>query len=401
MTKRLQSQLLAALGLLLAPALYLAHSGFDFVPGTRPASAFCDTDIGAAMERQGHAEELLWRGCLIASETAHYLTRFVTPRMNLRATPRGAQIPVCLDCHDDKAAPGFATMWTRFPRYDPKTGQVEDFAQAIQQEIERRYDGTRPNRADNAITALYFYAARKAEQSQLLFSVDAAAGYELSGSDATAPAQTQDCRAVFEELGWPRGPNAAGVVQGCNLVSDTGHYLQGPLARQWRIDLNCQSCHLAAGNRAGAGSLAHAAVAFPAMHTASKQPIRFDRRVLQCFSKSMNTFDLGLDAQEIGLINLYANWLAQKQRLPIGRLPEGRGIPTLADALGSGASFLAGEKVYERYCRACHGRNGHGGAGPVFNGREPPPIAGPHSFNAAASLADANRFAGFVYANMP
>jgi thiosulfate dehydrogenase len=206
---------------------------------------------------------------------------------------------------------------------------------------------------------------------------------------------------VFEELGWPRGPNAAGVVQGCNLVSDTGHHLKGPLARQWRTDLSCQSCHLAVGNRANAGSLAHAAVTFPAMHTASKQPIRFDRRVLQCFSKSMNTFDLGLDAQEIGLITLYANWLAQKQRLPIGRLPAGRGMPTLEDALGSGSSFLAGEKVYERYCRACHGRNGYGGAGPVFNGREPPPIAGPHSFNAAASLAEANRFAGFVYANMP
>jgi thiosulfate dehydrogenase len=137
------------------------------------------------------------------------------------------------------------------------------------------------------------------------------------------------------------------------------------------------------------------------MHTASHQPIRFDRRVLLCFRKSLNTFDLGLDAQEVMLINLYSNWLAQHQGLYIGEQPEGRGIPVLGESLGSGSSFLAGEKVYAKYCLTCHGRSAYGGAGPVFKGREPPPIAGPHSFNAAASLADANHLAGFVYANMP
>jgi cytochrome c len=398
---RLGYSSVAALALFLGPAVYIARVGFDFEPGQRPASAFCEEDIGALMERRGHAEEMLWRGCLIASETATYLKRFVTPKAGLNAASSDISIPACLDCHDSTTAPNFAVMWTRFPRYDPTTQRVEDFAEAIQREVEHRYGGTRPNRADNTVTALFFYAAEKAAQSRLRFDVDKSFSAAAPVAEVTNLAATDDCRRVFDQMGWPNGSNSPGVVQGCNLISDTGRYLRGPITSYWETGLSCQSCHLEAGTRHGAGNLAHAAVAFPAMHTASHQPIRFDRRVLLCFRKSMNTFDLGLDAQEIGLINLYANWLAQRQDLPIGEQPKGRGIPVLEESQGSGASFLAGEKVYTQLCQACHGRSGYGGAGPLFNGREPPPIAGPRSFNAAASLADAHHLAGFVYANMP
>jgi cytochrome c len=394
-------EFLVVLGLVGTAAAYVAVRGFDFVPGQQPESAFCASDIGDRLDRHGHSEEMLWRGCLIASDTGRHLSRFAPARDLFKAAPDNAAVPSCLSCHDGAKAESFAELWTRFPRYNERTGKVEDFAQAIQDEIELRYGGIRPNRSDNAITALYFYAAAKAAQAGLTFRVEDASASPLAEEELEGLAPSGDCRAKFGKTGWPRGPNAAGVIRGCNLVTDTREHLRGPIARRWRTDVTCQSCHLEAGDRPHAGSLAHAAVVLPHMYTAVNQPIRFDRRVLLCFSNSQNAYDLGLDAREVTDINLYANWLAQKAELPIGAMPEGRGIPLLYDAQGLGASFLAGERVYQQYCQACHGVNGLGGAGPIFRGREPPPIAGPHSFGAAASLTDPYRLAGFVHANMP
>jgi thiosulfate dehydrogenase len=387
--------------IILAPILYIAFKGFSFVPGQFPQSAFCSADIGQRLERQGHSEELLWRGCLLAAETGRYLTRFAPSRGLLRAKADSHGIPSCLSCHDGSKAADFGQMWTRFPRWNARTGEPEDFAQAIQKEIEFRYSGIRPNRSDNAITALHFYAAAKAAQAGLTFRLEAVDAAAPAGSEVERLGPSNDCRRKFEEKGWPRGPNAAAIIRGCNLVTETQKHVRGGIARQWRTDLACKSCHLDAGDKANAGSLAHAAVVLPHMYTAVNQPIRFDRRVLLCFSNSQNWYDLGVDAREITYINMYANWLAQKEGLPIGTLPEGRGIPLLYDAKGLGASFLAGERVYKTYCEACHGVNGLGGAGPVFNGVSPPPVAGPHSFSAAASITNPYRFAGFVYANMP
>lgn len=393
-------ELLVVLGLV-AAAAYVALRGFDFVPGQHPESAFCASDIGDRLDRHGHSEEMLWRGCLIASDTGRHLSRFAPRRDLFTAAPDAAAVPSCLSCHDGMQAESFAELWTRFPRYNERTGEVGDFAQAVQDEIERRYGGIRPNRSDNAITALHFYAAVKAAQAGLTFRVEDASASPLAEEELEGLAPSGDCRAKFEQTGWPHGPNAAGVIRGCSLVTDTREHLLGPIARRWRTDLSCQSCHLEAGDRPHAGSLAHAAVVLPYLYTAVNQPIRFDRRVLLCFNTSLNTYDLGLDAREVAYINLYANWLAQKAGLPIGAMPQGRGMPSLNDGQGLGASFLAGERVYEEHCQSCHGSNGRGGAVPVFRGREPPPVAGPHSFSAAAAFADHQRLAGFIHANMP
>ena len=121
----------------------------------------------------------------------------------------------------------------------------------------------------------------------------------------------------------------------------------------------------------------------PHMHTAANQPIRFDRRVLMCFARSLNWLDFGLDAPEIQPINLYANWLAQRRQLPLGEIPAGRGVPLVYDAFGRGASFVAGERAYRERCLGCHGPNGLGGRLPI-DGQLPPPLAGPQSFSAAA-----------------
>ena len=369
--------------------------GVDFVPGQLPESEDCQTDIGGMMGRDGHSEDLLWRGCLLVRQTADYFSRYTTSR----SVAAGSEPASCISCHDGRQAPTFAVMWIRFPRYNAQIQRTESFADAIRYELDRRYNGTLPVRTDTAITTLYHYAFAKATQAGLTFAMESNA--DLVDPNLLDQEDTTDsCRRVFSQLGQPRGANAPYIVRGCNLITDT-HNRMPTLFQLWRTEIKCESCHREAGNRPYAGSLAQAAVLLPYMKALLNKPIRFDRRVLMCFARSLNWLDIGEDARLLHDIRMYANWLAQKQDLKIGVLYEGRGIPMLVDTYGNGASILAGEKVFNTYCVDCHGVNGWGGMGKVYNNMEPPPIAGPHSFNRTAATSGRNLIAGFAYNNMP
>ena len=370
----------------LALIIYLVQP-IGFKPGAHPPSIFCEKDLGDELIRGGHSEEVLWRGCLIASDTKKAFARFVPPDTK--------QLP-CLGCHDGVKASTFASIWAKFPQVNPNTGIPEDLATAIRREVVLRYGGVMPNRSDNAVTALYFYFAAKAKQANLIFKVDSDTP-KTSVSRESAEAR---CQTKFDAKGWPTGPAATHVVMGCNLMVNPMKYVRGPISQMTKTQMTCESCHREQGDLANAASIGHGAVVLPHMMTSMSQPIRFDRRILMCFARSLGSFDLGLDATEILDINFYANWLAQKAQLPIGQIPPGRGIPLLYDTLGKGQSFLAGEQVYREYCESCHGFAGNGG-GILVDGREPPPIAGPNSFTRAASTSEPFRMAGFIYANMP
>ena len=376
-------------------ALIRFSYGFSYVPGELPKSDECEKDIGALMSRQGHSEDLLWRGCMAVHNTSEQLKRYTTNRFNKSATSEKS----CISCHDGQAAPTFATLWTRFPRFNPTLGKSESFADAIRGEFITRYSGTMPVRTDVSITTIYHYAFAKASQAGLTFAME-------SGDDKIDDGlldrenTTASCRRVFSQFGQPRGPNAPYIVRGCNLVIDT-HNRVPKLMRVWRTDVKCESCHREAGNRPYAGSLAMAAVYLPYMKTLLNKPIRFDRRVLMCFARSLNWIDIGEDSKVLHKIRMYANWLAQKQNLKIGVWYEGRGIPMLPDTVGAGASILAGEAVFKQRCIFCHGENGWGGRGPIYNGIEPPPIAGPNSFNHTAATSHRVILGGFALNNMP
>ncbi len=277
---------------------------------------------------------------------------------------------------------------------------MEDFAQAIQDEIKLRYNGTRPGRTDSAITAIYIYAFTKAKQKGAMFQVEDPSHHPLSEQQFTALKPTDGCKEIFLKKGMPKGINAQFVVKGCNEVTDTGRYVS-PLLRIWSTGMKCSSCHINSGNMPYAGDLGQAAVLMPTMMTDRNKPTRFDRRVLRCYARSMNWFDLGTESPVLPYVRIYSNWLAQKDGLQIGVLYPGRGMPRLYDTLGQGSSILAGEKIYKTVCSGCHGKNGWGGVGKIYKGYEPPPLAGPYSYNNAAGLAKRDRLAGFIYFNMP
>lgn len=394
---RVVSRHSVSLGIILIVVVSLVRFayGFSYVPGQLPDSKDCEKDIGSLMARQGHSEDLLWRGCMAVHNTATQLKRYTTNRFN----KAGTSDKPCIACHDGKAAQTFATLWTRFPRFNPKLGKTESFADAIRGEFITRYNGTMPVRTDVNITTIYHYAFAKATQAKLTFDMESD-NDPIDAGLLDRENTTESCRKVFSQYGQPRGANAPYVVKGCNLITDT-HNRVPKLMRIWRTDVKCESCHREAGNRPYAGTLAMAAVYLPYMKTLLNKPIRFDRRVLMCFARSLNWIDIGEDSRLLHFVRMYANWLAQKQDLKIGVLYEGRGIPLLPDTEGAGASILAGEAVYKQNCVICHGENGWGGQGPVYNGIEPPPIAGPNASNHTAAISHRVVLGGFALNNMP
>jgi cytochrome c len=342
---------------------------------------------------------MLWRGCLIASETERYLSRYFKTN-SIFETKQTSVKDSCLDCHDGKKAPLFSDMWRSFPRYNTEKNRLEDFAQAIQDEIKLRYGGTRPVRNDSAITALFIYAFTKAKQKASKFQVENNSDPPLTKEQLATLRPTEECKTIFEQKGIPKGVNAPFVVKGCNEITDTGRYVSS-LLQPWRSDMKCSACHRNGGNMDYAGNLGHSAVLLPIMMTRRNKPTRFYRRVLMCYARSINWFDLGTDSPVLPYIRIYANWLAQKDQLEIGKIYPGRGIPRLYDTSGRGSSIMAGEKVYKSICIGCHGKNGWGGVVSIFKGLEPPPITGLYAYNNAAGLAQRERLAGFIYYNMP
>ncbi len=377
----------------------IGYDYYDFRTDTLPESQFCREDVGDEMMRAGHTEDMLWRGCLIASETDNYLSRY-TKINNLFGTGKTTRRDGCLDCHNGSSAPLFSEMWTKFPRFNTNKNRLEDFSQAIQDEIELRYGGTRPGRNDSAITALYIYAFTKAKQAGGQFHVEDRSDTPLTEQQLAALQPSDDCRELFLRKGLPKGVNAPFVVKGCNEITDTGRYVS-PLLHIWSTDMKCSSCHRNAGNLPYAGDLGQSTVIMPIMMTDRNKPTRFDRRVLRCYARSMNWFDLGMESPVLPYIRIYSNWLAQKDGLSIGILYPGRGMPRLYDTMERGASIMAGEKIYKTICIGCHGKNGWSGVGNIYKGFEPPPIAGPNSFNDTAGMAQRDRMAGFIYYNMP
>jgi len=383
--------------------IWISWHGFDFVPGKLPESSFCEKDIGGEMNRQGHQEDLVWRGCLVASETQQYFKRYTQTNdvFGFKHAGRKLSKGSCLSCHDNVTAPDFAQIWTQYPKYSPELGRLIGLSKAIKDEIELRYGGTRPDRYDIKVTSLYNYAFASAKKQGLRFNVESQDDAPISEQMLQFLRVTDTCRKVFAEKGGvPRGPIAEYVVKGCNVITDTWNSMP-ELLKVWRTDMKCQSCHRQGGTVKNAAPLAYGAVLLPIVSTRAYKPIRFHRRALMCFARSLNWLDLGRDSPFPDYVHAYANWLAQRDDLQIGVLYEGRGIPMMYDTQGLGSSILAGEAVFNQYCYGCHGENAWGGMGLVWNGEEPPPIAGPHSFNGSASMSKRPRLAGFIYNNMP
>jgi|UniRef100_UPI004048C3D3 thiosulfate dehydrogenase len=193
--------------------------------------------------------------------------------------------------------------------------------------------------------------------------------------------------------------NAEELKYGKELVANTAEYL-GPNGKVKAISngLNCQNCHLQAGTAPLGNNYGAVATTYPKVRARSGQEEDIQKRINDCFERSLNGKPLERESKEMKAMAAYINWVGKE--VPKGESPLGSGIYSLP-LMDRAADPIKGKLVYDSQCASCHQADGKGMAKPDGSGYVYPPLWGDASYNQGAGLYRLSRFAGYVKANMP
>lgn len=191
------------------------------------------------------------------------------------------------------------------------------------------------------------------------------------------------------------------IRMGHTLITKSPELI-GPLAK--KVDkqyagnlLTCQSCHLEAGTKPGAGSFVGVANRFPQFRGRENKVGTLAERIDGCMERSMNGEKIPHESLEMKAMLAYMEWLSEdvpeeKEDYYKGftkvQLPEVKADPE------------KGRLVYEKHCQTCHLENGQGqraGDGLYVY----PPLWGQNSYNHGAGMHRVITAAEFIKANMP
>ena len=194
-------------------------------------------------------------------------------------------------------------------------------------------------------------------------------------------------------------PAAEEIRYGRELVAHTAKYLgpKGSVA-QTSNGMNCQNCHLDAGTKVFGNNYAAVASTYPKFRARSGTLESIEKRVNDCFERSLNGERLEDDSREMKAIVRYIEWLGADVRK--GESPKGAGLAKM-QPLARAADPAKGRVLYESQCVVCHGGSGEGIK--VADGTEYlyPPLWGKSSYNYGAGLYRLSTFAQFIRVNMP
>jgi thiosulfate dehydrogenase len=223
-------------------------------------------------------------------------------------------------------------------------------------------------------------------------------GYETPAPKSEAPASPEVWGPpAFSSM----SPGDAGekIKYGRELIARTAEYL-GPSGSIMSVSngMNCQNCHLDAGTRPFGNNYSAVAATYPKFRARSGTEETIEKRVNDCFERSLNGRALPNASREMQAIVAYINWLGTG--VPKGKSPEGAGLVELP-FLNTAADPVKGKLLYQEKCAVCHGSNGEGIKNPGSASWTFPPLWGKDSYNDGAGLYRLSRFAGYIKANMP
>ncbi len=190
----------------------------------------------------------------------------------------------------------------------------------------------------------------------------------------------------------PEGPMGDAVRRGELLVTRTYEELPEHVGN----GLHCTSCHLQGGTVAGAGPWVGITGVFPEFRARNARVNTLDRRINDCFERSLNGTALDPESADMVAIVAYMTWLSRD--VPIGHDVEGRGFRRIAEPPTPDRAH--GEQLYAERCASCHGPDGLGMTTPE-GGYLFPALWGPRSYNIGAGMARLDTAAAFVRWNMP
>lgn len=189
----------------------------------------------------------------------------------------------------------------------------------------------------------------------------------------------------------PDGPLGAAIRRGQRIVTRTYETLPDHVGN----GLHCTSCHLEGGTKSGAASWVGVPGVFPEFRARSGRVDPLERRVNDCFERSMNGTALDPAGDDMTAIVAYMGFISRG--VPAGRTPPGRGFQRIDPPRTPDRAH--GAQLYAQRCASCHGADGAGqspGGQYAF-----PALWGPRSYNLGAGLARLDTAAAFVRTNMP
>jgi thiosulfate dehydrogenase len=189
------------------------------------------------------------------------------------------------------------------------------------------------------------------------------------------------------------------INYGRELIIHTSRYL-GPEGSVLKMSngMNCQNCHLDAGTKIFGNNYGAVASTYPKFRARSGTVESIEKRVNDCFERSLNGESLETTLPEMKAIVSYIEWIGSG--VEKGKSARGTGLMKLK-TLERAADPAKGKVAYETQCVTCHGRDGQGVKLTNGGGYQFPPLWGEHSYNQGAGLYRLSTFAQFVYANMP
>jgi thiosulfate dehydrogenase len=162
--------------------------------------------------------------------------------------------------------------------------------------------------------------------------------------------------------------------------------------------MNCQNCHLDAGTKTFGNNYGAVASTYPKLRARSGNVESIEKRVNDCFERSLNGEALDSSSREMRAIISYIQWLGSD--VEKGEVPKGSGLVKM-EVLERAADPARGKELYDTQCVVCHGKNGEGLKLPDGSGYQFPPLWGEHSYNHGAGLYRISNFAQFIRTNMP
>lgn len=189
------------------------------------------------------------------------------------------------------------------------------------------------------------------------------------------------------------------VEYGKELIAHTSRYL-GPQGSVMQISngMNCQNCHLQAGTAVFGNNYGSVASQYPKFRARSGTKEGIEKRVNDCFERSLNGKALAEDGKEMKAIVAYINFLGST--VPKGEMAAGSGFKDLP-YLDRAADPVLGKAVYAGKCQSCHQADGSGVLNPDKSEYTFPPLWGKNSYNDGAGLYRISNFAKYVKNNMP
>lgn len=186
---------------------------------------------------------------------------------------------------------------------------------------------------------------------------------------------------------------------GEELIKNTSLYF-GPKGKIRAISngMNCQNCHLQAGTAPFGNNYGAVFATYPKYRARSGTVEDLDKRVDDCFERSLNGRAPAKQSIEKKAIVAYIEWLGKQ--VEKGKKPPGSGMAELT-YLDRAASPEKGQRLYMQKCTSCHGDDGQGRFNELGTAYLYPPLWGDHSFNDGAGLNRISRMAGFLKTNMP